>query len=289
MQGIINLYKPKGISSFGAVAAVRKLTGIKKVGHTGTLDPLASGILPICIGSGTKFSDYIMAGEKTYKAELQLGITTDTYDSEGKILSSSEVNSDIDEITNVILSFIGVQFQMPPMFSAIKKDGKKLYDLARQGIEVERDLRKIEIFDIKILDIALPYVKLSVDCSKGTYIRSLCRDIGEKIGCGGIMSSLERTRNGIFKIGDSINLQNLNKDNINDYIKPIDSALINYTALDFDIKYKKSLLNGVSIDNDNLIYKLTEGQIYRVYIEDSFIGLGKKELNYFKMIRLLIS
>lgn len=289
MQGIINLYKPKGISSFGAVAAVRKLTGIKKVGHTGTLDPLASGILPICIGSGTKFSDYIMAGEKTYKAELQLGITTDTYDSEGKILSSSEVNSDIDEITNVILSFIGVQFQMPPMFSAIKKDGKKLYDLARQGIEVERDLRKIEIFDIKVLDIALPYVKLSVDCSKGTYIRSLCRDIGEKIGCGGIMSSLERTRNGIFKIGDSINLQDLNKDNINDYIKPIDSALINYAPLDFDIKYKKSLLNGVSIDNDNLIYELTEGQIYRVYIEDSFIGLGKKELNYFKMIRLLIA
>lgn len=289
MQGIINLYKPKGISSFGAVAAVRKLTGIKKVGHTGTLDPMASGILPICIGSGTKFSDYIMAGEKTYIADLKLGITTDTYDMEGKVLSSAEVNAGIDEIANVILSFIGVQNQLPPMFSAIKKDGIKLYDLARQGIEIERELRKIEIFNIEILDISLPYVKLSVNCSKGTYIRSLCKDIGEKIGCGGIMSSLERTENGFFKIEDSINLQDLNKDNINDYIRPIDSALINYPPLDFDTKYKKLLLNGVSIDNDNLINQLIDKEVYRVYIEGSFIGLGKKELNYFKMIRLLIA
>lgn len=287
MQGIINLYKPKGISSFGAVAAVRKLTGIKKVGHTGTLDPMASGILPICIGPCTKFSDYIMSAKKTYIADLKLGITTDTYDEEGKILSEKAINAEPDEIESVILSFIGVQNQLPPMYSAIKKDGRKLYDLARQGIEVERDLRKIEIFSIKILAINIPYVKFIVNCSKGTYIRSLCKDIGDILGCGGIMSDLERTENGLFKKEDSINLKDLNKDNISDYIKPIDSALLNYPRFDFPVNYKKFILNGVWIKED-ITDSLTCDQIYRVYLENIFIGLGRKENEYFKMIRLLV-
>lgn len=288
MQGIINLYKPKGISSFGAVAQVRKLTGIKKVGHTGTLDPMASGILPVLIGSGTKFSDYIMSGEKTYTAVLKLGVTTDTYDEEGTILEEKDVFVSETEAEDAILSFVGIQYQLPPMYSAIKKDGRKLYDLARQGIEVERDKRRIEIFSLKILSISLPYVKFAVHCSKGTYIRSLCKDIGDKLGCGGIMSDLERTENGFFKKDDSVNLNDLNKDNINEYIKPVDSALLNYPRLDFSLIYKKMLLNGVSINDKILIGNLTLSQVYRVYVEDSFIGLGRCEIGYFKMIRLLV-
>lgn len=288
MQGIINLYKPKGISSFGAVAQVRKLTGIKKVGHTGTLDPMASGILPVLIGSGTKFSDYIMSGEKTYTAVLKLGVTTDTYDEEGTILEEKDVFVSETEAEDAILSFVGIQYQLPPMYSAIKKDGRKLYDLARQGIEVERDKRRIEIFSLKILSISLPYVKFAVHCSKGTYVRSLCKDIGDKLGCGGIMSDLERTENGFFKKDDSVNLNDLNKDNINEYIKPVDSALLNYPRLDFSLIYKKMLLNGVSINDKILIGNLTLSQVYRVYVEDSFIGLGRCEIGYFKMIRLLV-
>lgn len=288
MQGIINLYKPKGISSFGAVAQVRKLTGIKKVGHTGTLDPMASGILPVCIGSGTKFSDYIMSGEKTYTAVLKLGVTTDTYDEEGTVLEEKDVFVSETEAEDAALSFVGIQYQLPPMYSAIKKDGRKLYDLARQGIEVERDKRRIEIFSLKILNINLPYIKFAVHCSKGTYIRSLCKDIGDKLGCGGIMSDLERTENGFFKKEDSVNLKDLNKDNINDYIKPVDSALLNYPRLDFSLNYKKILLNGVSINDKELIGNLTLSQVYRVYIEDCFIGLGRCEISYFKMIRLLV-
>jgi len=288
MQGIINLYKPKGISSFGAVAQIRKLTGIKKVGHTGTLDPMASGILPVCIGSCTKFSDYIMSGEKTYTAVLKLGVTTDTYDEEGTVLEEKDVFISEAEAEGAVLSFVGVQHQLPPMYSAIKKDGRKLYDLARQGIEVERDKRRIEIFSLEILNINLPYIKFVVHCSKGTYIRSLCKDIGDKLGCGGIMSDLERTENGFFKKEDSVNLKDLNKDNINDYIKPIDSALLSYPRLDFSPNYKKILLNGVSISDKILIENLTLSQVYRVYIDESFIGLGKKEISYFKMIRLLV-
>ncbi|MFA6940471.1 MAG: tRNA pseudouridine(55) synthase TruB [Clostridiaceae bacterium] len=288
MQGIINLYKPKGISSFKAVAQVRKLTGIKKVGHTGTLDPMASGILLICIGSGTKFSNYIMSGEKTYTAVLKLGITTDTYDEEGTVLEEKDVYVSEAEAEGAVLSFVGVQNQLPPMYSAIKKDGRKLYELARQGIEVDRDERQIEIFSLKILNINLPYIKFVVHCSKGTYIRSLCKDIGDKLGCGGIMSDLERTENGLFKKEDSVNLKDLNNDNINDYIKPIDSALLNYPRLDFSSNYKKILLNGVSINDKILIENLTLSQVYRVYIEGSFIGLGRCEISYFKMIRLLV-
>lgn len=287
MQGIINLYKPKGISSFGAVARIRKLTGIKKVGHTGTLDPMASGILPVCIGSGTKFSDYIMSSEKTYTAVLKLGITTDTYDGEGTILEENPVNISPEEIKNIILSFQGMQYQIPPMYSAIKIGGRKLYDLARQGIEIEREKREIEIFSINVINIDLPFVKFIVHCSKGTYIRSLCRDIGDKSGCGGIMSDLERTENGLFKMDDSVNLEDLSKENINNYIKPIDSALLNYPRLDFPTKYKKFLLNGVSVNDKELIGSLIDKKVYRVYLEDIFIGLGRKEISYFKMIKLL--
>lgn len=288
MQGIINLYKPVGISSFGAVAKVRSLTGIKKIGHTGTLDPLASGILPICIGNSTKFVDYIMLGEKKYKTLLKLGVTTDTYDEEGTILEEKEVSFSEDDLINVIKSFIGVSYQIPPMYSAIKKNGKKLYELARQGIEIEREGRKIEIFNIEILEINMPYATFIVHCSKGTYIRSLCSDIGEKLNCGGIMSGLERIENGLFKKEDSIDLSSLTKENIESFILPIDNALLNYPKVSYNKVYEKSLINGVRQYSDETTSKLINDTIYRVYIENSFKGLGKKENDSFKMIKLLV-
>ena len=206
-----------------------------------------------------------------------------------KMLGEQEKSSDPRSFTNLPpIRRLSIITAGPFMYSAIKKDGRKLYDLARQGIEVERDKRRIEIFSLEILNINLPYIKFVVHCSKGTYIRSLCKDIGDKLGCGGIMSDLERTENGFFKKEDSVNLKDLNKDNINDYIKPIDSALLSYPRLDFSPNYKKILLNGVSISDKILIENLTLSQVYRVYIDESFIGLGKKEISYFKMIRLLV-
>jgi tRNA pseudouridine55 synthase len=208
MTGIANINKPIGKSSAFVVAVIRRITGIKKVGHTGTLDPLATGVLPICIGrEATKLSDKIMTGTKQYKAVIELGKTTTTQDSEGEVLSQKEVVATAEEITCAVNSFIGEISQIPPMYSAIKVNGKKMYELARKGIEVERKERIITIYDIEILDISLPFVTILVTCSKGTYIRTLCEDIGVKLGCGGYMKSLVRTKNGRFSIENSLSLE----------------------------------------------------------------------------------
>ena len=173
MNGILNVFKPTGMTSFDVVRIIKKISNVKKVGHAGTLDPEASGVLPVCIGKATKAIDYIMGDFKIYEAELKLGVITDTYDREGKILRESEVNASDEEIIQVINSFIGEIKQVPPMYSALKVNGKKLYELARAGIEIEREARPIIIYDIDITDIKIPYVKFRVKCSKGTYIRSL--------------------------------------------------------------------------------------------------------------------
>ena len=210
MTGVVNINKPIGRSSHFAVAVIRRITKIKKVGHTGTLDPLATGVLPICIGrEATKLSQFIMDSQKEYRAVLKLGFSTTTQDSEGEITSERKVECTKAEIEDAIKSFVGEIVQIPPMYSAIKINGKKLYELARKGVEVEREPRKVTIHYIDILNINEEEneAEIVIGCSKGTYIRTLCNDIGEKLGCGGYMKSLVRTKCGGFDIKDSITLE----------------------------------------------------------------------------------
>lgn len=289
MDGILNINKPTGMSSFDVVREVKKIAKTKKVGHTGTLDPEASGVLPICIGRATKLVDYIMSDYKIYKVELKLGITTDTYDREGKILQTSSVNVSNEEVEKVIKNFEGEIDQIPPMYSALKVNGERLYNLARQGIEIERKPRKINIYNIDILSMELPVVQFTVKCSKGTYIRSLCFDIGEKLKCGGTMWNLERIQTGSFSISHSLRLDQLNSDNISNYLIPMDRALESYPKITFNKKYEKLILNGVTIKDNDIIGNVEKDMLYRVYLgENEFIGIGIRKDFGFKMTKLLI-
>ncbi|MBU3187117.1 tRNA pseudouridine(55) synthase TruB [Clostridium estertheticum] len=289
MNGILNVFKPTGITSFDVVRLIRKISKVKKVGHAGTLDPEASGVLPVCIGKATKAIDYIMGDFKIYETELKLGVITDTYDREGKILKESEVNSGVDEITLAIKSFIGEIKQVPPMYSALKVNGKKLYELARAGIEIEREARPITIYDINITDIKLPYIKFTVKCSKGTYIRSLCYDIGEKLKCGGMMWNLQRTATGQFHIDNAININELNEENINKYIMPIETIFSANARITIEDRFVKFLLNGVIVKDKALICKFESGIMYSIYNNDNdFIGIADKSDDGVRLIKSFI-
>jgi len=289
MDGILNINKPTGMSSFDVVRVVKKAAKTKKVGHTGTLDPEASGVLPICIGRATKLVDYIMNDYKIYKVELKLGITTDTYDREGKVLKKSQVNLSEEDVTKAIKSFEGEIDQIPPMYSALKVNGERLYNLARQGIEIERKARKIHIYNIDILSMELPIVQFIVKCSKGTYIRSLCYDIGEKLKCGGTMWNLERTQTGSFSISNSVKLEELNVDNIHNYLISMDKALESYPKIFIDKRYEKLILNGVNVKDNAIIGNMEINKLYRIYLgENDFVGIGIKKDFGFKMTKLLV-
>ncbi|WP_298837561.1 tRNA pseudouridine(55) synthase TruB [Clostridium sp.] len=289
MNGILNVFKPTGITSFDVVRLIRKISNVKKVGHAGTLDPEASGVLPVCIGKATKAIDYIMGDFKIYETELKLGVITDTYDREGKILKESEVNSSIDEITAAINSFIGEIKQVPPMYSALKVNGKKLYELARAGIEIERQPRPITIYDINITDIKLPYINFRVKCSKGTYIRSLCYDIGEKLQCGGMMWNLQRTATGQFHIENAINVNELNEENINQYIMPIETIFSANAKITIDDRFVKFLLNGVIVKDKALTCEFESGIMYSIYNNNNdFIGIADKSDDGVRLIKSFI-
>jgi len=289
MNGILNVFKPTGITSFDVVRTIRKISNVKKVGHAGTLDPEASGVLPVCIGRATKAIDYIMGDFKIYEVELKLGVTTDTYDREGKILSESEVTLSDEEITGAINSFIGEIKQIPPMYSALKVNGKKLYELARAGIEIERQARPITIYEIDIASLESPYVKFRVKCSKGTYIRSLCYDIGEILKCGGMMWNLQRTATGQFHIEDSINIEDLNKENISGHIIPIEKIFEKNTKITIEDKFVKFLLNGVIVKDKALTCKFEEGCIYSIYNnENNFIGIADRGNDGVRLIKSFI-
>ena len=277
MDGIILIDKPLGKTSHDMVYFVRRLTGIKKVGHTGTLDPDATGVLPVCIGKATKVCDMLTSSDKRYIAEMILGKTTDTQDASGNILSESEVNVSCEDIKRIISEFIGEIEQIPPMFSAIKKDGKKLYELARQGITIEREPRKITVHSIDVIEIDLAENRVVIDvgCSKGTYIRTLCEDIGNKLGCGAYMNSLRRTSSGGFGIEECHTLDELNSINekgmLDDVIIPIESVFSGYEAVILDERLSSMHKNGIKIRRKGLI----EGQLYRVYDSDkSFLSVS---------------
>lgn len=292
MNGVLNIFKPKGMTSFDVVREVKKICKIKKVGHTGTLDPEAMGVLPVCIGRATKIIDYIMDSEKVYEVEFKLGIRTTTYDLEGEILEERDTSKLNDsEILDVIRSFIGEYSQVPPMYSALKQNGVRLYELARKGIEVEREGRNITIYNIEDIKINNPYISMKVTCSKGTYIRSLCFDIGEKLGVFAAMTQLERTKTSSFTKENSININELNINNIDENLISIEEALNEYDKIVVADKFAKLLINGVNVFDSRLTKdKIILDKLYRVYNENNdLIGLGRKNNNGFKIEKLLIT
>ena len=282
MDGIIIIDKPKGFTSFDVVAKLRGMLHQKKIGHTGTLDPDATGVLPVLLGKATKLSDMLTAQSKTYEATLRLGVKTDTLDMSGEVISKRPVTADESEVRTVIKSFIKTYEQMPPMYSAIKVDGKKLYELARQGVEVERKARLVTIADIEITDVSLPLVTMKVTCSKGTYIRSLCDDIGEEIGCGGAMQELRRLASGDFRIEDAVTLDDLQKlidegGDASEAITPLEEALSFMPRFIIGAAYDKALKNGNllkrtwgsgEIDTDGTLVFSAAGELVGIYETD---------------------
>lgn len=292
MNGVINIYKNTGMTSFDVVAMVRRVAKMKKVGHTGTLDPAASGVLPICLGKATKIIDYIMENQKVYRVKLKLGVITDTYDLEGTILSEKDASHITkNEILECINSFLGTIDQVPPMYSALKQNGVRLYELARQGIEVHREARKITIYSIENVKIeSNDNIQMDVCCSKGTYIRSLCFDIGEKLQVGATMTALERIQNGPFKKEEAINIEDLTEELLEKHIISIEEALNSFKKIIVNNKFGKLLRNGVKVFDNRMYSEEVEfGKLYRVYEEDGmFLGLGKRDEKGFKLEKLLI-
>lgn len=247
-HGIIIVHKEKGFTSHDVVAKLRGICGQKKIGHTGTLDPEATGVLPVCLGSGTKLCDMLTDKDKEYVAELRLGIETDTQDMTGKVLAEHAVEVSEEQVREAVLSFQGSYMQIPPMYSALKVNGKKLYELAREGKEVERQAREVQIEEIEILDMHLPTLQLRVVCSKGTYIRTLCADIGQKLGCGGAMESLVRTRVGEFSLKDALTLRQLqelrDQGRLSEAVSPVESVFLSCPVLHVRGDLERLLDNG---------------------------------------------
>lgn len=258
MNGILNILKPPDMTSFDIVARVRGLLRMKKAGHTGTLDPMAVGVLPVCLGSATKAIEFMMENDKLYRAELSLGISTDTQDATGEVLIESEVACSNEEITAAIKSFEGKSEQLPPMYSAVKINGRKLYEMAREGLTVDRTARKIEIFSTDIIDIKKDFkvrILFDVHCSKGTYIRTLCADIGEKLGCGGHMSFLIRKRAGAFDLTTAVTLEELkqavDEGAVAALLTSTEKVFDGYDSINLDEAQENKLRNGMPVELKN--------------------------------------
>lgn len=279
-HGIINVYKEKGFTSHDVVAKLRGICKQKKIGHTGTLDPDAVGVLPVCLGSATKLCDMLTDKDKEYVAILKLGIVTDTQDGSGKVLEEKEVNLSEEQVREAVYSFLGEYQQVPPMYSALKVNGKKLYELAREGKEVERKAREVVIHELEILKEAMPEFTLRVRCSKGTYIRTLCHDIGQKLGCGGIMASLERTRSGRFEAKRAHTLSEIqnfaDEGKLEELIVPIEKVFEDYPVITVKETALKALENGnqLGIKEINCGDTVQGGQEVRIYSHNGkFYGI----------------
>ena len=291
-SGVINIYKEAGYTSHDVVAKLRGILKQKKIGHTGTLDPQAQGVLPVCLGKGTKLCDLLADHDKEYEAVLRLGITTDTQDMEGNVLQESSVQVSEEEVRTCILSFQGEQMQVPPMYSALKVNGKKLYELAREGKVVERKARSVTFHKIEVLWMELPKVKIRVQCSKGTYIRTLCNDIGEKLGCGGCMEELLRTRVERFALEDAVKLDEVQKameeGTVDSLIFPVDRIFDQYPTA------KTTTQGDLLVHNGNRLFSEllqeepeVESGYVRVYdSEDTFIGLFEKKTDQLVPVKM---
>ena len=291
-SGVINIYKEAGYTSHDVVAKLRGILKQKKIGHTGTLDPQAQGVLPVCLGKGTKLCDLLADHDKEYEAVLRLGITTDTQDMGGNVLQESSVQVSEEEVRTCILSFQGEQMQVPPMYSALKVNGKKLYELAREGKVVERKARPVTFHKIEVLWMELPKVKIRVQCSKGTYIRTLCNDIGEKLGCGGCMEELLRTRVERFALEDAVKLDEVQKameeGTVESLILPVDRIFDQYPTA------KTTMQGDLLVHNGNRLFSEllqeepeAESGYVRVYdSEDTFIGLFEKKTDQLVPVKM---
>ena len=279
MTGFVFLNKGEGITSFFAASRLRRLFSTKKVGHTGTLDPMATGVLPVAVGGATRFIDFIPDSDKAYRARFLLGRTTDTLDITGEVLTENEVNVKREDVEKILPEFTGEIFQMPPMYSALKKDGVRLYDLARQGIEVEREERKITIYSLELTSYeGENEFEIDVSCSKGTYIRTLIDDMGRRLGCGAVMTSLTRTRANGVDLADCLSLEELGalceKGELESSLHTVDS-LLPYDIIKVTDNQAKRFSNGGELDCARLKITPEEG-LYKVYSHGgAFLGLGE--------------
>lgn len=291
-DGIININKEAGMTSSDVVARLRRILGQKKIGHTGTLDPMATGVLPICVGKATRLSDYIMEKDKVYVAGLTLGAETDTQDSEGEIIFRSDKIAGREEILEALPAFTGEIMQTPPMYSALKIGGKKLYEYARAGQEIRREPRRVTVYKLELLDeIGENQFILRVHCSKGTYIRTICADLGKKLGTGGYMSSLVRTRAGCYDISEAFTLGQIEEMvSLNDhsFLRPMDEPLLKFRRADIRPEFDKQFLNGAALKAEMYISeKLSEGERVRVYFNGGFRALSVMREGKLKILCLL--
>ncbi len=296
MNGVLNVCKEKGYTSHDVVARLRGICHQKKIGHTGTLDPDATGVLPVCLGNATKLCDFLTDQTKTYETRMLLGMETDTYDTSGVMLTSKGAEGITEEeVREAILSFIPSYDQIPPMYSAKKVNGKKLYELARAGIEVERKSVFVKLTSIEITTIDLPHVSFTVTCSKGTYIRSLIHDIGEKLKCGAVMEQLRRTKSGGFGIEDSLTLDAIEElmqnDRLEERLVKTDEALSVYRAVHAGKSADKYLQNGNLLKKDAVedADDVNDGEVFRMYDANGrFIGLYAYESGQFKPRKMFL-
>ena len=296
IHGVINIHKEKGFTSHDVVAKLRGIVGQKKIGHTGTLDPDATGVLPVCLGKATKLCDMLTDKNKTYETVMLLGKVTDTQDISGAILNESPTDRlDEETVKETIQSFVGDYMQVPPMYSALKVNGKKLYELAREGVEIERKARPVTILGIEIKEMNLPRVRMEVSCSKGTYIRTLCHDIGEKLGCGACMEELVRTKVSRFELADSMTLSQVQelKENgkLEEILVPIDEMFSDYEAITLKEEFMSFVYNGNTFLPKHVkqYVELADGKMVRVYDDkENFIAIYKfiKEKNIFKIEKM---
>lgn len=272
IHGIINVYKEKGFTSHDVVAKLRGMTKQRKIGHTGTLDPDATGVLPVCLGRATKLCDLLTDKDKTYETVLLLGVTTDTQDVSGEVLDRKSTKELTEtQVREAVQSFVGEYDQIPPMYSALKVNGRKLYELAREGKTVERKARRVKIYEIEILEMELPRVRMRVTCSKGTYIRTLCHDIGEKLSCGGCMEALVRTKVSRFEIGEAYTLDEISElcqeEKLQRVVLPVDEMFSEYREVAVKEKWDSLVHNGNGFP-EKVVLQKPEGESPTPEIQD---------------------
>ena len=276
VDGVLLLDKPVGLSSNDALIKTKRFMNAKKAGHTGTLDPFATGLLPLCFGEATKFSQDLLEADKTYETTVHLGITTNTGDTEGETIATGEVNVTREQIEAVLAQFRGPIMQVPPMYSALKRDGKAYYEYAREGITLEREARPVTILDLKFLDFSAPFLKLSVTCTKGTYIRVLGEDIGNALGCGAHLNALRRTQVGSLTVDGMVTLEQIGAHaSPRELLAPVDALLSSFPALQLTAELAKRFLQGqrLALGKEALTLPPGEGRM-RVYHEARLLGTG---------------
>ena len=281
VSGVLIINKHAGVTSHRIISSCRKLYDTPRVGHTGTLDPMATGVLPILLGRAVKASDYVMAHDKEYVAEMRLGLTTDTEDVTGEVLTTCDTLPTEAEVAEVCASFVGKIEQIPPMYSAVKVGGRKLVDIAREGGEVERKPREIEIYSINCEREANDLYKLRVNCSKGTYIRTLCADIGKKLGCGAAMASLVRTRTGKFTLDDCVTVEELDNMTFEERLtlpKPVESLFTDLDEITVPDFYAKLVRGGTPLFQKKLRRSFEPGTLIRIRNRGMFIALGRADV-----------